>query len=228
MTEDRYGAPPYYLDAFREVELLEFMSWLYLPIKMRGDSRIELPANAEPVRPLVDRVLADLADSDTVLDDQYLYLTAKCGFATPDNPLNRPGWHCDGFGTDDLNYIWWSGAGTRFLITGFGLDGIGKDHHRSMDRFEELAARYPQHVSTPDSRVLYRLSPFVIHTTPDIEPPGEPRSWVKISVSPHRYNLMGNAHNYAFDYQWRMWPRDVMRNDPARALADSYDPEPTR
>jgi hypothetical protein len=32
--------------------------------------------------------------------------------------------------------------------------------------------------------------------------------------------LKGNSHNYLFDYDWKMWDRDVLRNDPAYAGKD--------
>lgn len=233
-----YGDGPTEVAAFPEVELDEFMTWLYLPVRWNtGDpSDVRLPYGLVPLRPLVDAVIADLDGAS----GKYIYLTAKHGFATPGNPLNRAGWHCDGFGTDDLNYVWWMGAGTRFLhyLRMFEDDRatlarrIPDDHVASLDVFETLAdeaAADPGNrtwkIDTPASRRLYKLDPTIIHTTPEIPEPGEMRSFAKVSVSDHQYNLMGNNHNDRFEYRWRMWPRSTIRNDPARAQSDFFYPE---
>lgn len=232
VKDAEYGDRPDQIGQFREVELAELQTGLYLPVKMKGDGRVELPYRLRPVRPLVDAVLDDIVKLGVDPDDVYVYVCAKHGYATPENPLNRPGWHCDGFGTDDLNYVWWAGAGTRFYVHGgFDQTLIPDNHVSSLERFEELAAaaaasgnRRGSILSLP-GRTLYRLHPKVIHATPIIEPPGEMRSFVKISVSTERYNLLGNAHNDAFDYEWVMWPRSTIRNDPRRAQADFYVPD---
>jgi hypothetical protein len=46
------------------------------------------------------------------------------------------------------------------------------------------------------------------------------RRFVKVSLSSHRYNLIGNSHNHLLDYDWQMFPRDAARNDPAAYMAD--------
>jgi hypothetical protein len=52
-------------------------------------------------------------------------------------------------------------------------------------------------------------------------PPGGMRSFLKISLSHQKYNLVGNSHNYLFDYNWDLHDRDTLRNDPAYAGKDS-------
>lgn len=227
--DQRYGASPKMVAEFFDVELDEFMNWMYLPVRWNTGplDDVRLPYNLLPIAEMVRAVLDDLDGAP----GQYVYVTGKHNFATPGNPLNRGGWHCDGFGTDDLNYVWWAGAGTRFLICNYGIDDrIPADHIGSLDAFEKLAeeaesGRGGMKVGTRPQRTLYKIDRWVIHATPEIPEPGEMRSWVKVSVSPNRYNLMGNAHNDKFEYRWRMWPRSTIRNDPSRAQADFYQPD---
>ncbi len=141
------------------------------------------------------------------------------GWATPDNPLNRPGWHCDGFGTNDMNYVWWNGPGTRFTLAEF--HDVSSDHVRSMQQFDEQAERDPRHVYSPPVGNLYALTPSVVHATPIIGAPGCMRQYVKVSLSDERYNLENNSHSYMFDYDWPLHSRDAVRNDPHKAQKDT-------
>lgn len=215
-----YGAMPLTVGSFPEVDLVEFMHYQYLPIKMADGDAVRLPARLyRPLRHLVHAVISDSG----AMRGRYVYVTARCGYATPDNPLNRPGWHCDGFGTEDINYVWWDRWSSRFAHQPF--HGIVPGHVESMRQFEEQI-KEDCVVTLPD-KVLYRLDPFVVHATPLIDPPGGMRQFVKVSVSEHRYNLLGNSHNHAFDYCWQMHPRDAARNDPHYGEADFVPDRPT-
>ena len=210
-----YGKPPIFVADFDNVALPEVMHYLYLPVAMLGQDGIRLPNNLMGLRPMIF-----LAKRHVLAQEghgyKYVYLTARKGWASPDNPLNRPGWHCDGFGTKYLNYIWWSGPGTRFAVQKF--KDISNNHLDSLRQFEEQidATR----IQNGTERGLYALDPFVVHATPLIEPPGCMRQFVKISFSDHRYNLADNSHNHLFDYDWPTHPRDVLRNDPHKAQLD--------
>lgn len=219
-----YGKPPEAIAEFEIPEWDEFMHYLYLPVKMPY-SNYRLPPNLAFLRPVLTAVYGD--QSAKWYNSAYFYVTARRGYATPENPLNRPGWHCDGFGSDDLNYIWWDRWGTRFSEIEF--PNISDDHIKSLRQFEDEIAWHRQHHSSatawktyPD-KTLYRLDRYVVHNTPIVPAPGGMRSFLKISVSEHRYNLVGNTHNYLFDYDWKMYPRDILRNDPARAGLDYLD-----
>ena len=146
-------------------------------------------------------------------------MTARRGYATPGNPLNRPGWHSDGFGTDDVNYVWTDRFPTLFAIGDFG--NVSTDHKVSGEQFAHVAnnSTRVKHRTYRD-RELLRLDPSVIHTAPPIPAPGGERSFFKISFSNSRYNLKGNAHNHLLNYDWPMYDRQVARNDPARKEAD--------
>lgn len=215
-----YGAAPEEVGRFRLAEWSEFMHYLYLPIKMAGSEEVRLPPRLSFAFPVVFTAVLDAIGLGVPTVDWFVYLTARRGYATPDNPLNRPGWHCDGFGTDDLNYTISSRWGTRWARQHF--DGVSADHLESMAQFEEQVD--PSCVETMGSGYLWRLTPFVVHTTPEVPAPGGMRSFLKVSISPHRYNLIGNSRNHLFDYEWEFFPRDTARNDPASYMADFYEP----
>lgn len=215
---------------FYDVTLSEVMYYLYLPVYMEGygdhELSVMLPPNVECCRGMI---LDAMTRSPRRY--KYAYLSARKGWATPDNPLNRPGWHCDGFGTNDLNFVWWNGPGTRFAVGDFGE--ISDDHVESLVQFERAVrmdgVRQPYQSETPVPKLnvfsppygnLYMITPRVVHATPLIGAPGCMRQYIKISLSDERYNLENNSHNYLFDYDWPLHARDEIRNDPHKAQAD--------
>jgi len=227
----KYGAAPEMIAPMPNLDLREVMYYLYLPVFMADKPRADretllLPPNVECCRHLIDK--ATIVEKMRGRTFRYIYLSARKGWATPDNPLNRPGWHCDGFGTDDMNYVWWKGPGTRFALGDFGE--ISDDHTLSQEQFEATIAlhghnqpwqdpAFPIRVSTPPEGHIYRIDPFVVHATPLIETPCW-RQYVKVSFSNHRYNLENNSHNYLFDYDWALTPREDVRNDTHKAQRD--------
>jgi hypothetical protein len=222
MTDYKYGQHPGIYDRDHLLpEWREFCTWLYLPVVMAHSDVILLPPSLEFMRNTIEGIVW----AEGVNDGHYVYVTAKRGFATPGNPLNRPGWHADGFGSDDINYIWADQWPTRFAVGQF--DDISKDHVESAHQFEQqirLSAMRGDNkirVMDGDANTIYRLDPSVIHCTPIIPDPGGMRSFFKVSVSPNKYNLDGNSHNHLFDYNWRMYSREELRNDPAWAGGDS-------
>lgn len=209
-----YGQLPVYLGTIT-FSLPEVMYYLYLPIKMKDYREIRMPENLQVCRGMVDKCLAYAEERDY----DYVYISARKGYATPDNPLNRPGWHCDGFGTDDLNFVWWDGPSTRFAHQQF--EGIVSDHNRSLKQFDEQVD--PKRVVTFPEHGIYAIDPSVVHATPVIEPPGCMRQYVKVSMSDHQYNLENNSHNYLFNYQWPMYSRTSDRNN---TQADFHEETP--
>ena len=218
-----YGKPPVDCGHFPDVGLTEVMYYLYLPVFMADDeynrsgNYLRLPRNVVGLTRLIDEAVLREFNADRQW--KYIYLSARKGWATPDNPLNRPGWHCDGFGSPDMNYIWWSGPGTRFAVGAFG-DNISDDHVRSLEQFD-LNARFNcvVEITTPPAKHLYQIDRYVVHATPELTE-GCMRQFVKISFSNERYNLYNNSHNYLFDYDWPMVDRDLVRNDTSKAQGD--------
>lgn len=42
------------------------------------------------------------------------------------------------------------------------------------------------------------------------------RTFVKVSISRDKYDLIGNSHNHLLQYDWPMRPRALTRNPPQR------------
>lgn len=206
----QYGKPPEFLGRLYP-EWDELMHYLYLPVKFPEHRDFHIPDRLEFAKPFLHAVVDEI-HSYEYLDDKYVYVTAHRGWASPGHPLNREGWHCDGFGTTDLNYVWSSRYGTRYAAQDF--IGIYPDHAESMRQFKKQVQ--PEHVHQMIDYGFYRLDPYVVHNVPEIPEPGGWRSFLKVSVSPERYNLAGNSHNYLFDYEWEMHSREAGRNDPIR------------
>lgn len=221
---DYYGMAPTPIAEFDLPDWQEFMHYLYLPVRIprsdrggRGRADFGIPDRLSFLWGSIGSVLGD---ARAHLQDPYIYVTARRGFATPGNPLNRPGWHCDDFGGTDLNYIWCDEFPTRVLRADPGSIDMPADDMESMKVMDDLAemVTWPNTddiwIEPVRTRTMYRLTPHVIHDTPIIPAPGGMRSFFKISVSNHRYDLIGNSHNYLLDYDWPMVSRDVLRNQP--------------
>lgn len=198
----RYGTAPKIIGEF-DLEATEMCYVQYLPIALpRG--QFAIPDNLKWVQPLLDAIHQDYS----VRYNDHVYLTVKHIYVSGSDCGNRPGWHSDGFGTDDINYIWCDSNPTEFAIQHFDLSS---DCDKSMKEMEQQFIVGSEIVYP--IKTLLRLDQSVIHRTPSRCEPGY-RTFVKISVSKHRYNLKGNAHNYLLDYDWDMVERKVERNHP--------------
>lgn len=219
MYDNVYGQAPKDMGIVEIYNWEEYMHYMYLPVAMPicyYDVRI--PRNLSFARSIVYRCMEDYSNNIDTLSDKYVYLTTRRGWASPGNPLNRPGWHADGFGGNDVNYVWTDNFPTLFALQSF--EGIDPDHTKSIDQFTEQIA-FDKVVTYPD-KTLLRIDPYVVHHVPmDIPAPGGNRSFLKVSISKDRYDLKGNAHNWEFAYDWVMYDRTVVRNDPARHHSDS-------
>jgi hypothetical protein len=177
----------------------ELMFVQYLPIKFPYSS-IQLPNHVKPFWDIVDS-----ADRGFPRD-HYVYLTAKHLYVVPGDVGNRPGWHTDGFGSEDINFIWYDTMPTEFCVQDFN---ISDEHEQSMIDMEAQAK--PENIVTYEPGSVLELNNKVVHRTA-ICTEGHYRTFVKISVSKNLYNLRGNAHNYLFDYNWPMVERAPIRN----------------
>lgn len=185
------------------LEISEMMAYLYLPIKFPFDD-----FSIEPRLSFLIPIIQRIKQREKSIEDMYVYATVKNLFCTKDNPGNRPGWHSDGFLSDDINYIWSDKYPTIFCIQDFN---ITNNHLVSMEEFKKQAMKENEY-SFPEKSLL-RLTEEHIHRTPCIETPGM-RAFIKISISKERYNLEGNSHNYNLGYKWKMYKRDELRNHP--------------
>lgn len=189
---------------------VEMMAWLYCPISLAGSIIVKVPPNLNQYNDIFCAVLDDLGVD--VWRDKYIYVTAKTLFVTPESPGNRPGWHSDGFMTDDLNYIWSDRNPTLFWEAPRPT-AITQNHVQAMEAMTYWADHLGRKVTFPD-RHLLRLDERHIHRVGDITEAGM-RTFVKVSVSDHLYAHVGNSINHDLDYPRPSVVRSVERNCPA-------------
>lgn len=203
-----YGNPPTIIGKI-PLEPSEHMIFLYLPIKMAGNTLFRYPERLRYLNDLLGKVHINAGYLlGTEYADHYVYLTAKTMWVEPGAAGNRPGWHADGYGSNgDLNYIWHDMNPTQFAVQQF--TDIPDDDVQSMVEMErqvdlERLTEYPD-------RTLLRLDETVVHRVNPTVTPGL-RTFIKLSVSKHQYNLKGNSHNHLFDYDWDLVDRAAVRN----------------
>ncbi len=209
------GDPPKDLGLI-ELESSEMMFWMYLPISVPQSHSFILPDNLKQFGELV---LAVRDDDPSAFFLRYAYLTVKTLWVEGDYIGNRPGWHIDGYGTEDVNYIWADRAPTLFLSQKnrwMLSDECDLSLHQ-MAKIGRYAEAY-KHVGLrtyPDKHLL-RLDNKVLHRSPTNFEPGY-RTFVKVSLSHDRYNLKGNAVNHLLpETHWPLVDRRTERNHPAK------------
>lgn len=211
-TDSIYGNLPRGLGLI-DLSPAEMMFWLYCPIKVPGTNSLVVPDNLVHFDPILDAVCAE---QDWF--DRFIYITAKTLWVTPSYPGNRPGWHSDGFLTDDLNYIWYDSSPTVFFFDGEGY-AFTADHADSLLEMDSLCEpRKSSHITYPVKHLL-KLDQTVLHKVGTVFEPGV-RTFVKISVSRHRYALKGNSVNHRLASDWEYDSRVVGRNCPIGATAN--------
>lgn len=213
-----YGNPPVDLGMV-DLAPTEMMFWLYCPIKAPGGPVI-MPANLLQFGAIVDAVRHDLSGDERDAhpwQSSYVYLTAKTLFVTADNPGNRPGWHSDGFMTDDLNYIWYDGNPTLFWEPLHPIPFTQDDRSSLWEMRDAAEPDVARHITYPNKHLL-KLDETVIHRVADMDKPGV-RTFVKVSISRDRYNLAGNSINHDLDLDWEYAKRSTERNQPAATVS---------
>lgn len=210
-TERIYGASPVDLGLI-DLSPVEWMAWLYLPIKLANSHDESVPANLKQYEPIIDAVAKDVG-ADRWFEN-YVYITAKTLFVNASNPGNRPGWHSDGFMTDDLNYIWADANPTVFWERDAKIS-FTADHAVSLHEMAHCEVDAENHKTYPLKHLL-RLDQTVMHKVADNAAAGM-RSFVKVSVSRHKYALKGNSINHDIAPDWEYGVRSVERNAPEKA-----------
>lgn len=216
-----YGALPKDLGIF-PADCREFMFYQYLPVKLSGQTWLAVEKRLNCFDAIIGTVACDyvgLRGLDAFVAAN-IYITAKRMYHAPECPMNRPGWHSDGFLTDDINYIWADCAPTEFNKSVFKL---------TLD--DEVSLREMTHQAHPKNNVAYadrallRLDQFSIHRVATVHEPML-RAFLKVSFSPDRYDLLGNSHNHLLDYDWPMYERKQFRNIPQAASAQQHRADP--
>lgn len=182
----------------------EVMYYLYYPVKVPGQSFVEqLPANLQWVIPMLNAVRGNAPDEWL---SRYVYITCKNMYVEPGSYGNRPGWHGDGFGTDDLNFVWCSASPTEFCVQDFH---VSEDDAKSLVEFEEQAK--PENIKLADVTGLYRIDASHIHRVA-VNKTGGSRCFVKLSLSSKKFNLAGNSINPRISGKWQLHSRNEIRN----------------
>jgi hypothetical protein len=210
-----YGALPIVIGEQIEIDCCEFLLYQYLPIKLASSVEIKVEPRLECFSRIVGAACCDyigLRGIDSWVAS-YAYLTAKHTFLPAGVNQNRPGWHSDGFMTDDINYVWCDQLPTVYNSSPFCLT---LDDEISMLDMEHQAQ--PRLSKQFPLNTLLRLDQFCIHRCAEVPVPTL-RTFVKVSISCDRYDLLGNSHNHLLEYHWPMRERALHRNVPQR-LAD--------
>lgn len=213
-----YGGKPVEIASDVIIDNSEMYFYQYLPIKLKNqDNDYVLPERLERIEDLLIKCCNDFFDyfckgDYKIYNEHYIYLTSKCLYVTSGENLNRAGWHCDGFMTDDVNYIWSDCIPTEYVTGQFELI---QDHEKSLEQMNRLFYHSEPLKCKPNS--IYRLDETVIHRCGyNHSKDAVLRHFVKISFSKEKYNLKGNSHNYLLDYKWEMKERDLVRNHPTK------------
>ena len=188
------------------------MHYQYLPIFIRDDlerwkiAGMSVPPEMQEFIPLILKSAEHVVEIDVMFN--YVYITVKRKWVEPDAPGNRPGWHADGFGSrGDLNFVWADMNPTEFAVQKF--ENISHVDEKMLsdinDQIDETKI-----VTYPDKTLLC-LDESVIHRV-GLKVDAGYRTFVKITYSKHKFDKIGNAHNFMIDYDWNMKPRDQGRN----------------
>lgn len=207
-----YGALPVVIGEPIEVNCREFMFYQYLPVKLTGGTNITRENRLACFDAIIGAACCDyigFRGLDAFVAS-YVYVTAKHMYQAPGCSFNRPGWHADGFLTDDINYVWCDCAPTIFNSSRFELT---PDDEISMREMEDQAV--PRLSKVYPDNTLLRLDQYCIHRVADMPMPLV-RTFAKVSISRDRYDLIGNSHNHLLQYDWPMRPRAITRNPPQR------------
>lgn len=198
-----------------EINHEEMCFTLYLPIKLRGQSaRFALAAGQyvpdnirESVHDILNKIFHHEMSLNNDLIDKYVYITFKHTYVSPNSMSQRMGWHIDGFGTDDVSYIWYSAAPTEIAEQSFELSS--DDRQSMIDMQEQIDG---ENIVTYPCGSLLRLNNNVVHRVSENHDYEGMRTFIKISISDHVFNLKGNAKNHLIDYDWNMYSREQLRN----------------
>lgn len=211
-----YGNAPEVVKENVEVDSTEMMYYLYLPVKLAGQTSywVNVEERLKPFTGLVLDCMQDFVDrrldgDDYALNQYNVYLSVSRLFVPAGKAPNRPGWHSDGFMSDDVSYIWYDSHPTIFNISHFELS---QDHKASIQEMTEQADP-ENNITFPCNTILF-LDQSVIHkVNEDITEDGV-RTFVKVTISKDKFDLKGNSHNYELAYFWPERERDLDRNQP--------------
>jgi hypothetical protein len=205
----KYGALPIVIDRDLIVDCKEMLFYQDMPIKLTGETKPKIENRLSCFSNLIGTACCDFIAKnglDTFVNG-YVYFTAKKMYQVHGSSFNRLGYHTDGFGSNDITYIWSDASSTIFNDSDFN---VSEDDSLSSKDFDEQAL--PENDLYYADNTLVRLNQFNVHrVNNDFE---GYRTFVKVIFSKDKFDLIGNTHNYELDYEWDMRPRAVARNVP--------------
>lgn len=205
----KYGAEPEDLGLI-DLDPTEMMFWMYCPIKEPFYKYCIIPENLLQYKPIINRAMYAVPYSEW--ENSYVYITAKTLYVESGYIGNRPGWHSDGFGTNDLNFIWYDRAPTEFLLGTFHLPDDCDESLKAMDNLGAIIKP-----TTYSCKHLLKLDQRMIHRCPQEYDAGI-RTFIKISVSRYPYDLEGNSINPHLGEIFDKKSRKSSRNHPSSMM----------
>lgn len=216
MTSIKYGSAPEIIGKPRVgLPYNDSKYYLYLPIKMAGESYFRVPEELQAFEMIIAMAVNAERRRKVCLDELYVYVSLETSPLKTGIYQKRPGWHADGFLTDDVNYVWYDALPTEFCIQDFTIDQC---HNISMLQFEDQAKE--ENIVTYEPFQLIRMDQRHVHRTALPTVNMHSRTFLKISFSKHKYNLKGNSINTLFNYDWKMYDRQEVRNCPISKESD--------
>lgn len=212
--KNRYGQLPKVVD-YIEIQSKEMLFYQDMLIKPIGQTECAIEKRLMIYHEIIASAIDDFIDKFGIAEyrNHHVYISAKNLFQSKGCSYNRMGWHCDGFMTNDITYIWSDKFPTIFNFSEFRLT---QDHEKSMIEMQEQADQ--KNNMMYDNYTLVRINQFNVHRVADVTENGM-RAFVKVSFSKDKYDLIGNAINYDLDYNWNFKPRNITRNVPQSTVS---------
>lgn len=211
----RYGELPKVIDVIPTLcnEMLFYQDML---IKQKRSTQFLIEPRLDNYNRIIQSAVNDFISIFGIEEylNTYVYLSAKNLFQPMREPYNRPGWHTDGFMSNDITYIWCDSNPTIFNHSKFTLT---QDHVKSILEMEEQAN--PENNMSYLENTLIRINQYNVHKVADVEE-ARMRAFVKVSFSRDKFDLIGNTHNYELTYDWQMKPRNQNRNVPQSEITN--------
>lgn len=174
---------------------MDYCNHAFMCIKQEGSSEYSVPDNLQF---LVQEILSGIYDlSEYLYNNDYrynCYLSIKHEYVHGGSIGNRPGWHIDGFKSDQHNFIWYDCIPTEVCTGSFNLTN---DHDISLDEMDYQAIDNDKFNHALPINTLYEMNQECVHRpTYNKMDKAVLRTFIKITYSKEQFNCIGNAWNY--------------------------------
>jgi len=212
--KNRYGQLPKVVD-YIECINEQMMFYQDMPIKFPKDISCKIEKRLMNYYEVISSSCNNFIETFGMkeYESRYVYVSVKYLFQKKDCSYNRMGWHSDGFMSDDITYIWSDKFPTIFNTSNFVLT---QNHEASLKEMQEQADE--KNNTNYLENTLVRINQYNIHKVADVTEDGM-RSFVKVSFSKDKFDLLGNSHNYELEYKWDMKLRNTNRNVPQSVIS---------